>query len=85
MVWVEGRGDRMAFLASFGNRMQRSVRGVTGFFKGSIQELKKVRWPSRQEMVSYTMVVLFTVITLTIFTFIIDFGISGLVNLILKR
>jgi preprotein translocase subunit SecE len=85
MVGVEGRGDSMAFLASFGNRVQRSVRGIVEFFRGSIQELKKVRWPSRQEMISYTMVVLFTVITLTIFTFIIDFGISGLVNLILKK
>jgi preprotein translocase subunit SecE len=75
----------MAFLANLGNGIRKSVSGTAGFFKGSVQELKKVRWPNRQEMVSYTTVVLFTVITLTIFTFIVDFGIGELVNLILKK
>jgi preprotein translocase subunit SecE len=74
----------MAFLASIGRGIKRSVSGTAGFFRGSVQELKKVKWPTRQEMVNYTMVVLFTVLVLSIFFFIIDSGIYHLVRLITK-
>jgi preprotein translocase subunit SecE len=74
----------MAFLASIGRGIKRSVSGTAGFFRGSVQELKKVKWPTRQEMVNYTMVVLFTVLVLSIFFLIIDTGIYRLVQLITK-
>jgi preprotein translocase subunit SecE len=74
-----------AFLANIGRGIRKSVSGTTGFFRGSVQELKKVRWPNRQEMVNYTLVVLLTVLVLSIFFFVIDSGILQLVNLILKK
>ena len=40
------------------------------------QELKKVAWPSRRELLSYTLVVLATVVILTSFVFALDFLIS---------
>jgi preprotein translocase subunit SecE len=73
-----------AFLGNIGRGIRRSVSGTTGFFRGSVQELKKVRWPGRQEMVNYTLVVLLTVVILSVFFFIIDSGILQLVNLITK-
>ncbi|MBA4495873.1 preprotein translocase subunit SecE [Paenactinomyces guangxiensis] len=74
----------MAFIANIGRGIRRSVSGTAGFFRGSVQELKKVRWPNRKEMVSYTLVVLITVVLLTIFFFIIDLGIAELVKLVNK-
>lgn len=72
----------MTFLANLGRGIRKSVTGTAGFFRGSVQELKKVRWPSRPEMVNYTLVVIITVALLSIFFFIIDLGIGELVKLI---
>lgn len=72
----------MAFLASVGRGIRNSVSGTAGFFRSSIQELKKVRWPTRKELITYTLVVVFTVVTIAIFFFIIDLGIAKLVQLI---
>lgn len=74
----------MTFLANLGRGIRSSVSGTTGFFRGSIQELKKVRWPGRKDMINYTMVVLITVIVITLFFFVIDMGIAKLVQLITK-
>ena len=50
--------------------------GPRQFFREVRQELKKVAWPSRRELFSYTMVVLVTVVILTTFVFALDFLIS---------
>jgi preprotein translocase subunit SecE len=42
-------------------------------------ELKKVAWPSRHELVSYTIVVLVSVVVLTSFVFGLDFFFSKVV------
>ncbi|MBA4603154.1 preprotein translocase subunit SecE [Thermoactinomyces mirandus] len=73
-----------AFLVNLGRGIRRSIKGTTGFFRGSVQELKKVRWPNRQEMVNYTTVVLLIVFLLALFFFLIDAGIYQLVRLITK-
>lgn len=58
----------MGFLARIGTSFKR-----TGdFLRDSWQELKKVRWPSRKELVSYTIVVLVTVTLLAIFFYLLD-------------
>ncbi|WP_124726384.1 preprotein translocase subunit SecE [Staphylospora marina] len=72
----------MAFLASIGRGIKRSVSGTAGFFRGSVQELKKVKWPTRQELVSSTAVVLIITLLLSIFFFVVDSGIYHLVRLI---
>ena len=42
------------------------------FLKQVRQELKKVAWPSRQEMIAYTVVVLVAVVFLTALVFGMD-------------
>ena len=42
------------------------------FLKEVRQELKKVQWPTRKEMISYSTVVLVTVIVLASFVFAMD-------------
>ncbi|PWK05660.1 preprotein translocase subunit SecE [Tumebacillus permanentifrigoris] len=52
------------------------------FFKDAWGELKRVRWPNRKELVSYTMVVLGTCIFMILLVFAFDLGISYLLRLI---
>jgi len=49
------------------------------FLKEVRQELKKVNWPTRQELFAYTIVVLVSVIVLTTFVFGLDFVFSKIV------
>jgi preprotein translocase subunit SecE len=52
------------------------------FLKEVRQELRKVDWPTREETISYSIVVLVTVIVLTTFVFFVDLGFSkAIVNL----
>ena len=52
--------------------------GVRQFLKEVRQELRKVDWPSRRELVSYTVVVLVTVIVMTTLVYGLDFIFSKL-------
>ncbi|TCS81564.1 preprotein translocase subunit SecE [Tepidibacillus fermentans] len=70
------------FLANVGTGLKKSFQSIRDFFKDSVRELKKVRWPSRKELISYTTVVITTVAFLTIFFVIIDLGISSILSLI---
>ena len=49
------------------------------FLKEVRQELKKVNWPTRQELIAYTVVVLVSVTVLTSFVFGLDFLFSKVV------
>lgn len=68
----------MAFLA----KLKQGFGTTFGFFADSWAELKKVRWPSRKELTSYSIVVLMTVVAVTIYFWLLDIGISELVQLI---
>jgi preprotein translocase subunit SecE len=46
------------------------------FLKEVRQELKKVNWPTRQELIGYTVVVLVAVVVLTSMVFGLDLGFS---------
>ncbi|WP_405098323.1 preprotein translocase subunit SecE [Oceanobacillus sp. FSL H7-0719] len=51
------------------------------FLKNVSREMKKVSWPTGKELRSYTMIVLATVIFVAVFFFVVDLGISQLLNL----
>ncbi len=70
----------MAFLA----KVKQSFGATFSFFADSWSELKKVRWPNRKELTSYTIVVISTVAFVTIYFAILDFGISELLRLIFE-
>ncbi|MDQ0903393.1 preprotein translocase subunit SecE [Paenibacillus sp. V4I7] len=70
----------MAFLA----RMRQSFGSTFSFFTDSWSELKKVKWPSRKEMITYTLVVIGTVTFVAIYFFVLDLGISELLRLVFK-
>ncbi|GFN33403.1 MULTISPECIES: preprotein translocase subunit SecE [Paenibacillus] len=68
----------MAFLA----KMKQGFGTTFSFFADSWAELKKVKWPSRKELTSYTIVVLVTIVLVTVYFWVLDIGISELVELI---
>jgi preprotein translocase subunit SecE len=68
----------VAFLA----KLKQSFGTTFSFFSDSWAELKKVRWPSRKELTSYTLVVMLTIVLVTVYFWVLDIGISELVKLI---
>lgn len=57
---------------------------ITQFLKDVRIEMKKVIWPSRQEVINYTIVVLVTVTVVATFILVLDLGLSRLLNLIVS-
>ncbi|MBP1996443.1 preprotein translocase subunit SecE [Paenibacillus eucommiae] len=70
----------MAFLA----KMRQSLGSSFSFFTDSWSELKKVKWPSRKEMITYTLVVIGTVTFVTVYFFVLDLGLTELLRLVFK-
>jgi len=65
---------------------ERRRRTPPGQFLREVrQELKKVNWPTRQELVAYTVVVLVSVTVLTAFVFGLDFVFSKAILELLGR
>ncbi|APC46795.1 preprotein translocase subunit SecE [Virgibacillus halodenitrificans] len=52
------------------------------FLKNVSREMKKVSWPKGKELTSYTITVIATVAFVAVFFFLIDLGISQLLNLL---
>jgi preprotein translocase subunit SecE len=60
----------------------KEMKKIIRFFKESFAELKKVTWPSREEVASSTKVVLVSVILIAIALGIVDFIIFRGIDLI---
>jgi preprotein translocase subunit SecE len=60
------------------------MQGIGNFFREVGSEMRKVSWPKRKELTSYTITVLSTVVFFTLFFAVIDLGISNLIRLILE-
>jgi preprotein translocase subunit SecE len=65
---------------AFLGRIKQSFASTFNFFIESWTELKKVRWPNRKELISYTIVVLITVIFVTLYFTVLDLGISDILR-----
>ncbi|HHT91582.1 MAG TPA: preprotein translocase subunit SecE [Firmicutes bacterium] len=46
--------------------------------------MRKVSWPSRKELITYTIVVIITMIVVALFTSVVDVLISGFLNLLAR-
>ncbi|CEP69605.1 Preprotein translocase subunit SecE [Moorella glycerini] len=58
---------------------------ATKFFRGSWTELKKVHWPSRKELVTYTSVVLVSVLIVAALLWLFDSVFSFLLGKLILR
>jgi len=59
-------------------------RKIVKFFKDIRAEMKKVTWPSRKTVITYTEIVLIVVALFTVFIFLIDSVFSYLLKLVIK-
>lgn len=60
------------------------LKKVKEFFKEVKIEIKKVVFPSRDELIGSTWVVIITVLIISLFLGIVDFGLSKLVGIALR-
>ncbi len=63
--------------------MAEKKNAIVAFFQSSISEMKKVTWPSQEEVIGSTWVVLITVIIVALILYFMDWGVSQLVAVIL--
>ncbi|MCF7908779.1 MAG: preprotein translocase subunit SecE [Candidatus Omnitrophica bacterium] len=64
--------------------MIKKLKRIPVFFKEVKEELKKVNWSTRQELVAAASIVVVVAILLTAYIFTIDLGLSHLIQIILK-
>jgi preprotein translocase subunit SecE len=57
-------------------------KGMFKFLKNVSREMKKVSWPKGKELTGYTITVITTVAFVALFFFLIDLGISQILNLL---
>jgi preprotein translocase subunit SecE len=60
------------------------MQRIVNFFREVGREMRKVSWPKRKTLTSYTLTVLATVTFFSVFFAVIDLGISELIRLILE-
>ena len=70
-------GSFLGFFKKFG-------LGVGKAFKNSYYELKKVTWPTKHELITYSLVTLAFMVCMGIIIYLIDLGSGALVNLLLS-
>jgi len=60
------------------------MKNIKRYFRGAIQELKKVNWPTRKETIRYTLGVLGLSFAVAIVLGLIDFGLLKSMGTIIK-
>lgn len=55
---------------------------VINYFKDIAKEMKKVSWPTKDQLRDYTKIVILTMIIMSIFVFIVDKGVSEILKVI---
>jgi preprotein translocase subunit SecE len=78
---TQAASQRAANLQRRAGEKKSLVRRAIQFFHDVRVEMKKVSWPTRDQMMAFTVVTLVTSIALTGFVFALDFGLKELVLL----
>ena len=68
----------------FFERVKNFFRGIGKSFKNMWHELKKVTWPTKKELINYSVVVFVFMVVMGIIIGVIDYGAGALVDLIVK-
>ena len=68
----------------FGERISNFFKGIGKSFKNMWHELKKVTWPTKKELINYSVVVFVFMVVMGVIIGVIDFGAGELVSLITK-
>lgn len=57
---------------------------MIAYVREAKDELKKVTWPTRDEVTSFTMVVVVAVLAISIFLWLVDTGLMYLIKTVMK-
>lgn len=60
-------------------------RKITNYFVSSYEELKKVIWPSRKEIISHTTIVVFSILISMGVIAALDFGLFSLLEILIYK
>jgi len=60
------------------------IAKVSKYFNDTVQELRKVAWPSREELIGSTIVVVVMSVLISIFIGVVDQVLNKLVNLLIE-
>ena len=66
----------------FGERFVGFFKGIGRSFKNMFHELKKVTWPTRKELINYSIVVFVFMIVMGVIIGVFDLGAGALIRLI---
>ena len=64
--------------------MVAKIKEWMQFFKDSREELRKVTWPDREEVTSFTVVVVVALVVFSIFLWLVDTGLMALIKTVMK-
>ena len=67
-----------------GTRIVNFFKGIGRYFKNMWHELKKVTWPTKKDVLNYSLVVFAFMLVMGIIIGVIDFGSGALVDLIVS-
>ena len=56
---------------------------IGNFVRESRDELKKVTWPDREEVTSFTVVVIIAVVFISVFLWIVDIGLGKIIDAVM--
>ena len=70
--------DKPGFIKRVGNFFKRIGR----FFKNMFHEMKKVSWPSKKELINYSVLVMIFMLVMGVIIGVFDLGAGALVNLL---
>jgi preprotein translocase subunit SecE len=57
---------------------------IITYIKEAREELKKVTWPDRDEVTSFTMVVIVSVVVVSIFLWLVDSALMQIIKLVIS-
>jgi len=63
---------------------RKKMNNIKRYFKGAVQELKKVNWPTRKETIRYTLGVLGLSFAVAIILGLVDFGLIKSMAVLIK-
>ncbi|MDO8443920.1 MAG: preprotein translocase subunit SecE [bacterium] len=61
------------------------MNSISNYFRGVVSELKKVTWPTRQQVINHTIIVLVSAIIAIAVTSLIDYGLTYLVQYLVQN
>ena len=85
MAWQAVKVDEEKQSSELTHKVTGSVQGLREFLQETRVEMKKVTWPTRQDVISTTGVVIATVFFFGVFLWLVDLGVQHGVQYIFKK